>query len=79
MADRDRSPGFDDTVALGGMVPGHVFAERYRIDEVLGAGAMGVVYRVHDLRLDEPVALKVMSFSAGEAHLLLDGLAEVLR
>lgn len=33
----------------------------YRIDEKLGAGGMGVVYRGADLRSDRPVAIKVIS------------------
>ena len=35
--------------------------EDYRIEGVLGYGGMGVVYRTTDLRLDRPVALKLIS------------------
>ena len=41
------------------LAPGTVVGEQYRIEQVVGQGAMGVVYRARDLRLDRDVALKV--------------------
>jgi serine/threonine protein kinase len=40
---------------------GVVLNESYRIDKLLGAGGMGAVYQATHLRLEEPVAIKVMA------------------
>ena len=44
---------------------------RYRVDTLIATGGMSGVYRGLDLRLDRPVALKVMdSRYAGDEHFL---------
>lgn len=49
--------------------PGHLFARRYRIVSLLGRGAMGEVYRADDLRLGQPIALKLLTLPlAREQH-----------
>jgi eukaryotic-like serine/threonine-protein kinase len=48
--------------AAGGdqLRPGAIFAGRYEVKEILGAGGMGVVYRAFDRELQEPVAIKTL-------------------
>jgi len=48
--------------APGGLAPGDRIAH-YRVDERLGAGGMGEVYRAWDLALDRPAAVKVIRSS----------------
>lgn len=50
-----------DQAATADFTAGDVFADRYRIVSALGRGGMGEVYRADDIRLDVPVALKLVA------------------
>jgi serine/threonine protein kinase/HAMP domain-containing protein len=49
----------------GSIGPGTLLAGRYLIEDVLGRGGMGVVYRAHDRQIDEAVAIKVLRAELG--------------
>ena len=56
-----------------------VLNDRYRLDEKLGTGGMGTVYRAHDATLDRDVAVKMVSSvdldTQGQARLLQEAQA----
>lgn len=53
----DYAPGGSDDAELA---PGSLFANRYRIERVIGRGGMGVVYRALDGPLEEIIAIKTL-------------------
>lgn|GEM_PF-2251234 len=58
---------------------GQVIDGRYRIDEQIGAGAMGVVYRGRHVRLDKDVAIKVLRRDPGKSDALVRRLLKEAR
>ncbi len=45
---------------MEGWETGHIVAERYRLEEPIGAGGMGMVWRAEHIQLRSPVAIKVL-------------------
>lgn len=56
-----------DHPSVGVLAPGDLFAGRYEVQALLGRGGMGAVHRVRDRKLDEIVALKLLTLSTERA------------
>ena len=59
--------------------PGAVFAGRYEVKEIIGAGGMGIVYRAFDRELQEPVAIKTLRPEAMGAGAALERFKQEIR
>lgn len=46
---------------------GSLINNRYRLDEEIGRGGMGIIYRAHDLPNDRDVALKIINLDSANA------------
>ena len=64
------------TLPSGALAPGFVVAERYEIQDVVGVGGTGIVYRATDRTLDEVLALKMLRRAVALRPLLRERQAE---
>jgi tRNA A-37 threonylcarbamoyl transferase component Bud32 len=63
-------------LALTDALPGTILDDKYRIEEKIGSGSFGTVYRATHMQLDTPVAVKVLRPYQGQDEI---GVLERLR
>jgi len=74
-------PVFTETLdsAREELATGSTFAGRYKVIEELGQGGMGTVYKVHDTKVGEKIALKLIRPEAGFDRKSLDRFSNELK
>jgi eukaryotic-like serine/threonine-protein kinase len=68
-----------ERATLAEIAPGSLLGDRFEVLSVLGAGGMGVVYKVRDRELDDLVALKMLKRDVWGDRELLDRLKSELK
>jgi eukaryotic-like serine/threonine-protein kinase len=76
---RTVAPAEREPATLAEIAPGRVLGDRFEILSTLGAGGMGVVYKVRDRELDDLVALKMLKRDLWGDRELLDRLKSELK
>ncbi|MCA8977133.1 MAG: serine/threonine protein kinase, partial [Planctomycetes bacterium] len=74
-------PGLHGRASTADDHSGRILAGRYRLDQAIGQGAVGAVFRARDLRLDRDVAVKLLHhglFSSPDTEARFHREAEVL-
>jgi hypothetical protein len=56
---------------MADLAPGSMVAGRYRVEQEIGRGGMGVVYRATDLELGEAIAIKVFGHRLDDPNLIM--------